>query len=185
MLRRNAARQAIVITAVSSDQCREEGGCCSPLRSMHVDVRRLQSKRDQVGKGMNPPFLVIRPARAFWVETCPARDATATLGAFSDGCYAGTWWYDSSGGVRTVLEARLRKHPSFLDRALDRSVAVELRFGPRAQGDLPEAVVRLQEVLHSDNEFCEHLKTPAAEILAQFADARTIADLIAVASRLK
>jgi hypothetical protein len=134
---------------------------------------------------MNPPFLVIRPSKAFWVETRPPQDATATLHAFADGCYSGTWWYDSMGGLWTVVEAKLKKRPSLLDRGLQRRVAVELRFGPRAEGDLAEALTRIGEVLRSDNEFCDDLKTPAVEIWAQFESARTTADLVAVASRLE
>ena len=95
---------------------------------------------------INPPFLVIRPGKAFWVETRPPHDATATLRAFADGCYSGTWWYDSTGGVWTVVEATLKKRASLLDRGLQRPVAVELRFGPRAEGDLAEALARIREV---------------------------------------
>lgn len=134
---------------------------------------------------MTPPFLVIRPGKAFWVEIRPPQDATATLQAFADGCYSGTSWYDSTGGVWTVVEARLKEHPSLLDRALQRPVAVELCFGPRAEGDVAEALTRIGEVLRSDNEFCDALKTPAAQIWAQFERARTTADLIALTSHLE
>src|SRR5688572_28971653 len=132
-----------------------------------------------------PSLLIIRSGKAFWVETRPPEDATATLYAFADGCYSGTWWYDSTGGIWTVVEAKLKKRPSLLDRGLHRSVAVELRFGPRAEADLAEALTRIGEVLRSDNEFCDHLKTPAVQIWAQFESARTTADLVAVASRLQ
>ena len=134
---------------------------------------------------MNPPFLVIRPRKAFWVEIRSPQDATATLQAFADGCYSGTWWYDSTGGVWTVVEAKLKKRPSLLDRGLPRPVAVELDFGPRAEGDLPEALARISDVLRSANEFCDALKTPVVEIWAQFETARSTADLVAVASRLE
>jgi hypothetical protein len=134
---------------------------------------------------MNPPFLVIRPGKAFWVETRPPQEATATLRAFADGCYSGTWWYDSTGGVWTVVEDKLKKRPSLLDRGLQRPVVVELHFGPRREGDLAEALARIGEVLRSDNEFCDSLKTPAAEIWAQFESAHTTADLVAMASRLE
>ena len=134
---------------------------------------------------INPPFLVIRPGKAFWVESGPPQDAIATLRAFADGCYSGTWWYDSTGGVWTVVEATLKKRASLLDRGLQRPVAVELRFGPRAAGDLAEALARIREVLRSDNEFCDDFKTPAEEIWAQFESARTTADLVAISSRLE
>jgi hypothetical protein len=134
---------------------------------------------------MDPPFLVIRPGKAFWVETRPPHDATATPRAFADGCYSGTWWYDSTGGVWTVVEATLKNRPSLLDRGLQRPVAVELRFGPRAEGDPAEALARIREVLRSDNEFCDDFKTPAEEIWGPFESALTTADLVAVVSRLK
>jgi hypothetical protein len=134
---------------------------------------------------MKPPFLVIRPGKAFWVEPRPPEDATAILRAFADGCYLGTWWYDSSGGVWTVVEAKLKNRPSLLDRALQRAVAVELRFGPRAEADVAEALARIDEVLRSDNDFCDDLDTPAVEIRTQFARVRTTPELVAAASRLK
>ena len=64
---------------------------------------------------MNPPFLVIRRGKAFWVEPRHPEDARATLGAFAEGCYADTQSYDASGGVWTVLEATLRSAPSLLN----------------------------------------------------------------------
>jgi hypothetical protein len=134
---------------------------------------------------MNPPFLVIRPGKAFWVETRLPQDAVATPRAFADGCYSGTWWYDSTGGVWTVVAANWKKRPSLLDHGLQRSVPVELRFGPRANGDLAEALARIREVLSSDNEFCDGFKTPAAELRSQFERARTTADLAALASSIE
>jgi hypothetical protein len=134
---------------------------------------------------MNPPFLVIRPGKAFWVEPRHPQDARATLGAFAEGCYADTRWYDAIGGVWTVVEATLRNAPSLLDRALQRPVPVALRFGPRGEGDLTGALMQLHEVLQSDNDFCESLPNPAEEIRAQFDRARTMAELVDVASRLK
>ena len=134
---------------------------------------------------MNPPFLVIRPGKAFWVERGAPQDARATLNAFAEGCYADTRWYDATGGVWSVVEATLRKAPSLLDRALQRPVPVILRFGPRGEGDVADALTQLHEVLQSDNEFCESLKSSAAEVRAQFGRARTIAELVDVARRLE
>jgi hypothetical protein len=131
---------------------------------------------------MTPPFLVIRPGQAFWVETHRPQDARATLRAFADGCYSGTWWYDSTGGVWTVAEARLKNRPSLFDRALQRFVGVDLVFGPRTDGDLAEALNRIGEVLGSDNEFCDELKMPPLEIRTLFERARTTAELVAAAS---
>jgi hypothetical protein len=44
------------------------------------------------------------PGKAFWVETHGPQEAVATLRAFTDGGYSGTWWYDSTGRVWTVVE---------------------------------------------------------------------------------
>jgi hypothetical protein len=118
------------------------------------------------------------------VETCTPQDCAATLQALREGCYSGAWCYDSTGGEWPVIEATLKKHPSLLERALPwRRVAVELHLGPRAEADLAEVLSRIGEVLRSENDFCERLKTPTAEIPAQFNHARTTADLIAIASR--
>ena len=134
---------------------------------------------------MSPPFLVIRPARAFWIERRPPLNATATPHAFADGCYSRTRWYDSAGGAWTVTSARVKRRPSLFDRALQRPVAVELDFGPREEADVAEALTRLREVLRNDNEFCDDFRMSIADISAQFESAHTPADLIAVASRLK
>lgn len=79
----------------------------------------------------------------------------------------------------------MKKRPSLLDRGLQRPVGVELRFGPRAEGDLAEALIRIGEVLRSDNGFCDELKTPAIQVLAQFESSRTTADLVAIAGCLE
>ena len=134
---------------------------------------------------MNPPFLVIRPGKAFWVELRHLHDARATPHAFAEGCFVDTRWYDASGGVWTVLEATLRSAPSVLDRALQRRVPVTLRFGPRGEADLNGALMHLHDVLQSDNDFCESLPNPADEIRTQFDRARSIAELVAIASRLE
>lgn len=117
------------------------------------------------------------------METRSPHDTTATPRAFADGCYSGTWWYDTTGGVWTVAEATLKQRPSLLERWLQRPVAVQLRFGPRAEGDLTEALNRIREVMRSDNEFCDSLKTPPDQILTQLQSARSTADLGAIASR--
>ena len=131
---------------------------------------------------MKPPFLVIRPGKAFWVERGAQQDARATPGAFAEGCYCDTWWYDATGGVWSVVEAALRKAPSLLDRALQRPVSVVFRFGARGEGNLAAALAQLHEVLRS-GEFCESLKSSAAEVRAQFDRVRTTAELVDVASR--
>jgi len=135
-------------------------------------------------QNLQPPFLVVRPGQSIWVETRAPRDCATTLQAFQSGCLSETWWYDAAGGAWPVVEAKLKDRPSLVDRVLPwRRVAVELHFGPRAEANVSEVLSRIGEVLHSDNEFCAHLKTSMADIWAQFSNARTTADLIAVANR--
>ena len=45
--------------------------------------------------------------------------------------------------------------------------------------------MQLHEVLQSGNDFCESLQNHAEKVRAQFDRARTIAELVLVASRLK
>ena len=93
---------------------------------------------------MNPAFLVVRPGKAFGVEPQSPQEVRATVGAIVEGCYIDTRWYDANGGVWSVVEATLSKPASLLDRALQRPVPVALRFGPRAESELADALSRLR-----------------------------------------
>jgi hypothetical protein len=130
-----------------------------------------------------PPFLVIRPGLAFWVETRAPERTGATLQALRDGCFRDAWCFDSSGGGWPILEATLKQRPSFIHQVLPwKRLAVELRLGSRMDMDLEAVVSQLAVILRSDNDFCESLRTPPAEVLARFQRALTPVDLITIAS---
>jgi hypothetical protein len=130
-----------------------------------------------------PPFLVVRTGRAFWVETGTPEHIVATLQGFREGCFREAWFFDSTGGGWPILEATLKQRPSFIHQVLPwKRLAVELRLGSRMDMDLEAVVSQLAVILRSDNDFCESLRTPPAEVLARFQRARTPVDLITIAS---
>jgi hypothetical protein len=133
---------------------------------------------------LNPPYLVVRPALSFWVESRPPTDCSATLQAFEDRCFSHAWCYDAAGRAWRVVEARLKRPPTLVERVLPwRRVPVELRVEPRAEGGFAEALALIREILESDNDFREFLETPPAELLACVSGARNTADLIALLER--
>ncbi|MGB2715561.1 MAG: hypothetical protein WBC51_15370 [Vicinamibacterales bacterium] len=95
-----------------------------------------------------------------------------------------TLWYDTADGEWSVVDATLRQPPSTLDRLLPwKELAVVLRFGPRVDADLRKVLDSLRDVLHTDNEFCEYLNVPAADLWARLRNAPTVADVIAIVNR--
>ena len=133
---------------------------------------------------LRPPFLIVRQGQSFWVEAHAPEHCSATLQAFRDGCYSGAWCYDATGGEWPIINATLKERPTLLQRSFPwKRVAVELHLGLRVEADLAAAISRIAEVLRSDNEFCQGLRTPPAEVLRQFESARTTADLIQIARR--
>ena len=133
---------------------------------------------------MNPPFLVIRPKHAFWVESRLPKNCTSTLQAFESGCFSETLWYDTTGGEWKVVEAKLGHPSSTRDRLVPwKKLAVVLRFAPRLDADLRKVLDSLRDVLHTGNEFCEYLNVPAPELWAQLRTASNVADVIAIVNR--
>jgi hypothetical protein len=129
-----------------------------------------------------PPFIVVRKGLAFWVETRPVDNCSATLQAFREGCFRDAWCYDSTGGGWPILEATLKQPPSLSQRMLRwKRVAVELRLGSRVNTDPATLVSELATVLRSGNEFCESLPTPPGELLATIERAPGVADIIHIA----
>jgi hypothetical protein len=130
-----------------------------------------------------PPFLIIRKGKSFWVESTEPSKCAATLQAFREGCFTEACCYDRTGGLWSIADAKLEQGPSILYRILPwRRIPVELRFGPRKQVDVREVVSRLTEVLQNDSEFCVSLRVPPAELLLRFESARTPAEVIRIAS---
>jgi hypothetical protein len=102
-----------------------------------------------------PPFLVIRERTSFWVETSAAHEASVTLHAFYEGCFREASCYDATGGLWRIVNATLRKRPSFLQLMLPwLKVPVHLHLGPRTETTVEEVASRLAQVLRSENEFC-------------------------------
>ena len=129
-----------------------------------------------------PPYLVIREAKAFWVEGRRLGETSATLQAFEGGCFREAWCYDASGSLWPIVTAMLKAQPSFLERLLAwRRVRVQLEFGAPVHAGVQDIVSRLAKVLRSDNEFCEYLPAPPTAILHRFEEARTPSDIIRVA----
>jgi hypothetical protein len=87
---------------------------------------------------------------AFWVEPAWGPTSSATLQAFKEGCYNGTWVLDSAGVRWPILEAALVRAPSLLEWLLPwRHVPVRLRLGQTTNEGLTVAVEEIRRVLHS------------------------------------
>src|SRR5215510_4767200 len=101
-----------------------------------------------------PPYLLIREGKAFWVESRPPSNSLATLQAFKEGCFNDAWCYDATGSLWPIESATLKRVIPW------RRVSVELQMGTPARVDVAEVVSRLGRVLRVDNEFCEDLPAP-------------------------
>lgn len=129
-----------------------------------------------------PPYLVLREGKAFWVETRPLGETTATLQAFEEGCFHEACCYDASGSLWPVLTATLKGQPSLSGRLFAwRRVPVQLGVGAPTHVGVRDIISRLANVLRSDNEFCEYLPSPPTDILRRFEEALTPSDIIRVA----
>jgi hypothetical protein len=129
-----------------------------------------------------PPYLLIRERKAFWIESRPPSESSATLQAFEEGCFNDAWCYDATGSLWPVVSAALKGQPSFLQRVLPwRRVSVELQVGIPAHVDVAEVISRLATVLRTNNAFCEDLPASPMAILSRFEAARTPSDIIGVA----
>ena len=129
-----------------------------------------------------PPYLVLREGKAFWVETRPHGETSATLQAFEEGCFHDTCGYDAGGILWPVLAATLKGEPSLSARTFAwRRVTVQLVFGEPTPVGMPDIVSRLATVLRSDSEFCEHLSSSPVDILHRFEQALAPGEIIRVA----
>ena len=137
-----------------------------------------------VDVGAQPPALIVRPRKAFWVVHDSARRARATLQAFREGCFDGALCYDASGGSWDVTGAALDRPPTIIQRILlHRRLPVTLELGPRRAADLDDLVGRLREVLTSGSDFCDHLGAPAEQVLGEMEAAESAEAVIGVAAR--
>jgi hypothetical protein len=130
---------------------------------------------------LQPPLLFVRPNLAFWVESNSDGYTSATLQAFGEGCFEGTWCLDVAGGRWEISQATLVEKPRLLDRLLPwRRVRVDVQLGPRMQANVSEVVEELCQIL-SDPEY-EWFKGPSPdELRSRLRMARTFEDVISVA----
>jgi hypothetical protein len=132
--------------------------------------------------GPEPPFLVIRHGKSFWVERNEPGSCAATLQAFREGCFSEASCYDETGGLWPIVAANLRQRPSIIHRVLPwLRIPVELRLGSRKQVELREVIAQLVVVLKRDSGFSDYLKDSPAEVLQRFETARTPGDVIRIA----
>jgi hypothetical protein len=137
-----------------------------------------------VSATLAPPFLVVRPGTAFWVETCAPDACVATRQAFREGCYESAWAYDAEGFEWPIHGATLNAPLSLLQRVLPWSrVAVTLDLGAPTKTDVAAVVSRMAGILRSGNEFCEELPQAPLEVLTQLEKATSMAELIQIARR--
>jgi len=126
----------------------------------------------------SPPYLVIRTGLAFWVETRPTDDCSARLQAFEEGCYRDAFCFDATGGLWPILDARLKRRPSFMDRLFGISwIPVELMLGQRRDAAVSEIVSHLADVLQNP-EFTEYSRTPPDILLGRLQRTRSPEELI-------
>jgi len=129
-----------------------------------------------------PPFLMIRGGQSFWIQRRQAREASATLQAFEEGCFRNAYCYDATGGLWPVVNATLIESSSLLHRSIPwTQVPVELHLGPRTEAPLEEVVLLLAAVLRVKNEFTELLRPSAADILKRFQNAVSPSQIIQIA----
>jgi hypothetical protein len=129
-----------------------------------------------------PPYLVIRSGRAFWVEHRAPHDCSARLQAFREGCFREAYCYDASGTLWEVADARLKRRLSLFERLFQtRWVPVELHLGPGAPATLEDVVGRLADVLRGDSEFRDHLRESPEALLRRFEGVRNPHELILLA----
>lgn len=134
--------------------------------------------------GPESPFLVMRSGTAFWVESEPFSNASATLQAFQEGCYNDVDLIDGSGGCWPVAQAVLREPvPALAWLRPAKRLKVKLRLGPRREADLGDTVRRLEAVLRAESEFGDHLAGSLEEFVAEIRACTSLAELISVLQR--
>ena len=132
-----------------------------------------------------PPFLVIRKGKSFWVESDSTTNCAATLQAFREGCFFEASCYDATGGMWPIVDASLKRPPSILQRLMVwRRVPIELRFGIRTEVGVKEIVSELAAVLVRESEFTESLGVSSKAALERVELIRTHNDIIQVAREI-
>ena len=130
-----------------------------------------------------PPLLFVRPGLAFWVEPAWSSTYAATLQAFDEGCFDGTWCLDSVGVRWPILRAVLLRAPRFLDRLLPwRRVPVRLELGQPDSEAWKLALEEVRRVLHSPG-FDYEGELPFEELESRLLTVRSPAALVELAAR--
>jgi hypothetical protein len=150
----------------------------------HLGVLPNQLMRIPLGSMTNrpkPPYLVIRRGLAFWVSSNPTDNCSARLQAFREGCYRDAFCLDATGGLWPILNARLKRKPSLLDRIVQTNwMPVELELGTRRDASLQEVVSHLADVLQGDSEFAQYLSESLDMLCDHFENARILEELIRI-----
>jgi hypothetical protein len=129
------------------------------------------------------PLLFVRPGLAFWVEPAWTSTHAATLQAFEEGCFDGTWCLDSEGVRWPILRAMLVKAPTFLDRLLPwRRVPVRLELGQPDRDAWKLAVEEVRRILHAPG-FDYEGDLPFDELDSRLLTVQSPAALVELASR--
>jgi hypothetical protein len=130
-----------------------------------------------------PPLLFVRPQLAFWVEPSWTGTSSATLQAFNEGCYQGTWCYDSAGFGWPIVRAAFARPPSFIERLLRwRRVPVRFSLGEPFPQPVSAVAAQLLAILtaHGDEYYG---KPPINDLKAALTNAQTPGALIQAAAR--
>ena len=130
-----------------------------------------------------PPLLFVRPRLAFWVEAAWSGTYAATVQAFEEGCFDGTWILDSAGIRWPIVRAALVRAPRFLDRLLAwRRVPVRLELGQPATESWTVAMEEIRQILHSPG-FDYEGELPFDELESRLLTVRSPVVLVELASR--
>jgi hypothetical protein len=130
-----------------------------------------------------PPLLFIRPKLAFWTQSEWNDSPSATLQAFREGCFEGTWCLDSGGQSWPIVAATLTSPASFLDKLLSwRRLPVALTLGPPTPAVLDEAIEALCEILSDpESDFPFELGTSPVATQEALRGAESVPELISIA----
>jgi len=133
-----------------------------------------------------PPFLVLRPEQAFWVESRRGNDWPATFQFFLDGSFRDLHCYDAAGRHWAIADAHLSSEPSFLQRTLfsHREVAVRVAYAPPRLVETREIVSRVESVLLGQSDFNDFLGAPPGDVLERFRRAASAREIIEIAAEL-
>ena len=171
-----------------------EYGACSPelsppLLESYLDAHESEfidwvddpAAASPSGGVVTPPFLVLRPTHAFWIEDEPPTRWSATTWAAEQEYFRDARCFDLLGNSWPILGAELASQPSPWDRLRPwRRLTVTVSFGPLEKATLAQLVAGLTPVLRVDNDFCDYLKATPEEIRRRLEEATNLPDAFAI-----